>query len=72
MMAHHATSNDNIQHCKMHGLAACAALIRRDITVMLRSPDQIMMPLAFFLMVTALFPLGISPQKEILALIARE
>ena len=63
-------SDPSYSYGKMHSFAACAALIKRDITVMLRSPDQIMMPLAFFLMVTALFPLGISPEKETLALIA--
>ena len=61
---------NSTQISSMHGLSACAALIRRDLLLAFRSPGQTVNPMAFFLMVASLFPLGISPDKETLAQLA--
>ena len=47
-----------------------AALIRRDLRLCFRRPGELATPLLFFIMVTALFPLGLSPRPELLAVIA--
>ncbi|WP_330926965.1 heme exporter protein CcmB [Candidatus Sororendozoicomonas aggregata] len=49
---------------------AFSALLKRELKGVIRSPGQAMNPLAFFLMVAALFPLGISPESHMLSLIA--
>lgn len=54
----------------MNGLSACMALIRRDLTLAFRSPGQTVNPMAFFLMVASLFPLGITPDRETLAVLS--
>ncbi len=45
-------------------------LIKRELTLSLRTPGHIVNPLAFFLMVASLFPLGITPEGGTLAKIA--
>ncbi|WP_095210426.1 heme exporter protein CcmB [Endozoicomonas ascidiicola] len=60
----------NIEQQSMRGGAACLALIRRDLTLAFRSPGQIINPMAFFLMVASLFPLGIAPDKDVLSQLA--
>ncbi|KEQ15281.1 heme transporter [Endozoicomonas montiporae] len=46
------------------------ALIRRDLVLAFRTPGQTLNPVAFYLMVASLFPMGISPQKELLSQLA--
>ncbi|HCS28706.1 MAG TPA: heme exporter protein CcmB [Spongiibacteraceae bacterium] len=48
----------------------CRALLRRELTVMLRSRAELANPLFFFLMVCALFPLGLGPSPQLLATMA--
>ena len=54
----------------MNGLGVCLALIRRDVILAFRSPGQVANPMAFLLMVATLFPLGIAPNREVLAELA--
>jgi heme exporter protein B len=51
-------------------LAAARLVITRDLMLAFRRPDQLVQPLAFFVMVTALFPLSISPERATLRTIA--
>jgi heme exporter protein B len=44
-----------------------AAQCRRDLRIALRQPGDLLNPLAFFVMVVALFPLGIDPDPQVLA-----
>lgn len=46
------------------------ATLQRELLLAWRRPAEIINPLFFFVMVTALFPLGVSPQPELLATIA--
>lgn len=52
---------------KMNSLAVFITLIHRDLLLVFRTPGQAINPLAFFLMVSSLFPLGISPERQTLA-----
>lgn len=61
---------NEVKASSMNGMSACVALVRRDLLLAFRSPGQTVNPMAFFLMVASLFPLGISPEKEILAQLA--
>ncbi|UYM18945.1 heme exporter protein CcmB [Endozoicomonas euniceicola] len=45
-------------------------LIRRDLVLAFRTPGQTLNPVAFYLMVASLFPMGISPQEELLSQLA--
>jgi heme exporter protein B len=47
-------------------LAAFNLVIRRDLCLSFRRPEQLLQPLVFFLMVTMLFPLGLSLQLSLL------
>ncbi|GAA0574373.1 heme exporter protein CcmB [Halomonas salifodinae] len=49
---------------------ALIATLRRDLTLMLRRRSEVMNPLAFFALVITLFPLGLSPDPELLATVA--
>jgi heme exporter protein B len=51
-------------------LAAVTLALRRDLTLAFRRPAQLLQPLAFFALVTMLFPLAISPQLAQLRLVA--
>ncbi len=51
-------------------LAAARLVIARDLTLAFRRPDQLLHPLAFFVLVTTLFPLSVSPELAILRGIA--
>lgn len=42
--------------------AAAAATFRRDLVLAVRRPGQMLQPVVFFLIVTTLFPLSLSPQ----------
>ena len=43
-----------------------AVVLRRDLRLSFRRPDQLLQPLVFFLIVTTLFPLGLSLQLSLL------
>jgi heme exporter protein B len=45
---------------------ALMLMIQRDLQLYVRRPDQLLQPLVFFLIVTTLFPLGLSPQLSLL------
>src|SRR5512137_3168538 len=45
-------------------------IIRRELRLSFRRPDQLTQPLMFFLIVTTLFPLALSPQLSVLRQIA--
>jgi heme exporter protein B len=49
---------------------AAAAVIRRDLLLAFRRPGEWLQPLAFFLIVTLLFPLALDPAMERLRLLA--
>jgi len=51
-------------------MIALVALFQRDLRLMLRRPADIVVVLAFFIVATALFPLGIGPEQNLLARIA--
>lgn len=48
----------------------CATLMRRELLLMLRRRAELANPLFFFLMVCTLFPLGLGPAPQTLALMA--
>jgi heme exporter protein B len=45
---------------------AMSLVLRRDLSLSLRRPDQLVQPLVFFLIVTTLFPLSLSPEPALL------
>jgi heme exporter protein B len=45
---------------------AMVLVVRRELCLSFRRPDQLLQPLVFFLIVTTLFPLGINPQLSLL------
>ena len=45
---------------------AMTLVVRRELCLSFRRPDQLLQPLVFFLIVTTLFPLGLSPQLSLL------
>lgn len=47
-------------------LEAFTLLVRRELCLSFRRPDQLLQPLVFFLIVTTLFPLGLSLQLSLL------
>ena len=49
---------------------AVRLIIRRELRLSFRRPDQLIQPLMFFLIVTTLFPLALSPQLSVLRDIA--
>lgn len=50
-----------------HGLGlALASLIKREVTIAFRRPQDVANPLIFFVLVLILFPLGVSPSPEFL------
>ena len=50
--------------------AAARLALQRDLTLAFRRPAQLLQPLAFFALVTMLFPLAISPELSQLRLVA--
>ncbi|MBF5056240.1 Heme exporter protein B [Alcanivorax sp. 521-1] len=46
------------------------ASLRRELTLIWRAPADMVQPLFFFVVVVSLFPLGLSPKPELLALVA--
>ncbi len=51
-------------------VVALNATLKRDLTLMLRRRGEVLNPLVFFALVITLFPIGISPDPELLAAIA--
>lgn len=51
-------------------MKALLALIHRDLTLAFRRWGELMTPIMFYVLVTALFPFGITPQPELLREIA--
>lgn len=49
---------------------ALAALLRRDLMLAYRSRGELLNPILFFLLVSVLIPLGVSPEPEVLSLLA--
>lgn len=49
---------------------ALRATLRRDLVLVLRRRNEVLNPLVFFALVITLFPIGISPDPELLAIIA--
>lgn len=47
-------------------LRAMQLIVRRELRLSFRRPDQLLQPLVFFLIVTTLFPLSLSPQLSLL------
>ena len=47
-------------------LEAFSLVVRRELCLSFRRPDQLLQPLVFFLIVTTLFPLGLSLQLSLL------
>ena len=47
-------------------LAAFNLIVRRELCLSFRRPDQLLQPLVFFLIVTTLFPLGLNLQLSLL------
>lgn len=54
----------------LRGGVAFLSLVRRDLTLAFRTPGQTLNPVAFYLMVASLFPMGITPQQETLSQLA--
>jgi heme exporter protein B len=52
------------------GLGAFRATLSRDLLLACRHPGELANPLVFFLIAITLIPLGVSPEKEVLALLA--
>jgi heme exporter protein B len=50
--------------------SAVSAVFRRDLTTALRRSQDVLTPLVFFAIVTALFPLGVGPDPKILRTLA--
>ena len=46
------------------------AIVRRDILLVARQPAEMINPLVFFVLVIALFPLGVSPEASLLSEVA--
>ena len=55
---------------RVSSLTAAALALSRDLTLAFRKPAQLVQPLAFFALVTMLFPLSISPELSQLRLVA--
>jgi heme exporter protein B len=51
-------------------LMAARLVVTRDLMLAFRRPEQLLHPLAFFVLVTTLFPLSVSPERTTLRVIA--
>ena len=51
-------------------MSAFAAIVRRDLILAMRYRAEALNPLLFFLIVVSLVPLGLSPRREVLELVA--
>ena len=51
-------------------LMAVRLVIARDLQLAFRRPEQLLHPLAFFVLVTTLFPLSVGPERAILRTLA--
>ena len=55
---------------EVSAVGAMALIVRRELRLSFRRPEQVLQPLVFFLIVTTLFPLGLSLQLSLLRDIA--
>ncbi|QFU00490.1 Heme exporter protein B [Halomonas sp. THAF5a] len=70
---HLAEERDAVSRCREpEGGAGVAirATLKRDLLLLLRRRSEVLNPLVFFALVITLFPIGISPDPELLATIA--
>lgn len=51
-------------------LAGLRCILRRDLILAIRRPADVLNTLFFFIIAVTLFPLGVSPEKEVLSMIA--
>ncbi len=51
-------------------LMAARLVITRDLKLAFRRPEQLLHPLAFFVLVTTLFPLSVGPESSVLRILA--
>ena len=51
---------------EVSALRAMTLIVRRELRLSFRRPEQVLQPLVFFLIVTTLFPLGLSLQLSLL------
>src|SRR5271167_2341383 len=51
---------------EVSAIRAMALIVRRELRLSFRRPEQVLQPLVFFLIVTTLFPLGLSVQLSLL------
>ena len=58
------------REAEVSALAAATLALSRDLKLAFRRPAQVLQPLAFFALVTMLFPLSISPELSQLRLVA--
>jgi heme exporter protein B len=58
------------REAEVSALAAATLALARDLKLAFRRPAQVLQPLAFFALVTMLFPLSISPELSQLRLVA--
>jgi heme exporter protein B len=57
--------NAGVAH-EVGSLSAALLVVRRELRLSFRRPEQLLQPLVFFLIVTTLFPLGLSVQLSLL------
>lgn len=74
-MNHPGVTTNNAREVPLYApqgglLIALNATLKRDLTLMLRRRGAVLNPLVFFALVVTLFPLGIAPDAELLAVIA--
>lgn len=74
-MNHPGVTTNNAREVPLYApqgglLIALNATLKRDLTLMLRRRGAVLNPLVFFALVITLFPLGIAPDAELLAVIA--
>jgi heme exporter protein B len=57
-------------HSRASALAAATAILQRDLVLAFRKPGEWLQPLAFFVLVTVLFPLSMDPETALLRRLA--
>lgn len=60
----------NVSTRHLRGGHAFLSLLKRDLALAFRSPGQTLNPVAFYLMVASLFPMGITPDSNTLSTLA--
>ncbi len=70
MMSRVRPAFDSVGNPAVTALAAARLMLARDLKLAFRKRSQLVQPLAFFAIVTTLFPLGVSPELSRLRPIA--